>query len=107
LRLFIATTSRSVHFAVYHRSPGLIFACNPGPGGAILRDPEITAAWDPHDPRRDRDPSEPVDSPARDEPLDDPDESPLEQPPVQDPSEAPEDEPVRRDPDSKELPMQV
>jgi len=81
--------------------------CNAGEEEPVLRKPETTAAWDPHDPRRDRDPSEPVDSPPRNEPLDDPDESPLEQPPVQDPSEAPEDEPVRRDPDSKEPPMQV
>lgn len=71
-----------------------------------MREPGIKAAWDPHDPRPDRDPSEPVDHPAREEPLNDPDESPLEQPPVKDPG-SPEDEPVRRDPDRKDPPMQV
>jgi hypothetical protein len=65
-------------------------------------------AWDPYDPRRDRDPAEPDDHPGRSEPLDDPDESPLEQPPVGDPDESPgQDEPTRRDPDPKEPPLQV
>jgi hypothetical protein len=61
------------------------------------------AAYDPLDPRRDRDPREPVDHPVVDEPVNDPGESPLEEPPVGDPPDAPaEDEPVRRDPDPKE-----
>jgi len=67
---------------------------------------DITAV-DPLDPRRDRDPREPVDNPNREEPIDDPDESPLEQPPIDDPREVPEDEPVRRDPDSREPTFQV
>lgn len=63
--------------------------------------------WDPHDPRRDRDPREPDDHPARDEPLNDPDESPLEEPPVDEPDDSPSyDEPIRRDPDPKEPPRQ-
>jgi hypothetical protein len=65
-------------------------------------------ASDPHDPRRDRDPREPVDHPPRDEPWNDPDESPLDQPPVEDPPDAPAvDEPARRDPDPKEPPRQA
>jgi hypothetical protein len=64
--------------------------------------------WDPHDPRRDRDPREPVDHPKRDEPWNDPDESPLDEPPIEDPPDAPEeDEPIRRDPDPKEPPRRV
>lgn len=63
--------------------------------------------WDPLDPRRDRDPREPDDSPKRDEPWNDPDDSPLEQPPEDDPEQMPEDEPPRRDPDTREPPMQV
>ena len=39
---------------------------------------------DPLDPRRDRDPREPVDAPRRDEPWNEPDESPLHQPPIDD-----------------------
>jgi hypothetical protein len=42
-----------------------------------LPNSEISAG-DPLDPRRDRDPREPVDNPTREEPIDDPDESPLE-----------------------------
>ena len=72
-----------------------------------MREPDIHAAWDPHDPRRDRDPREPFDNPAIDEPLNDPDEDPLEKPPMEDPGSIPEDEPVRRDPEPKEPPMQV
>ena len=66
-----------------------------------MPNPEITAV-DPYDPRRDRDPREPVDVPKREEPEDDPVEDPLEQPPIHDPGEIPEDEPVRRDPDPRE-----
>jgi hypothetical protein len=63
---------------------------------------------DPHDPRRDRDPAEPLDHPNQDEPWHDPDESPLDPPPVEDPPDAPgEDEPIRRDPDPKEPPRRV
>jgi hypothetical protein len=58
---------------------------------------------DPLDPRRDRDPQEPVDSPKRDEPWNDPDESPRDQPPIDDPDDSPgTGEPARRDPDPKE-----
>ena len=70
------------------------------------KNPEITAV-DPYDPRRDRDPREPVDVPRREEPDDDPFEDPQEPPPVHDPGEVPEDEPVRRDPDPKEPARQV
>jgi hypothetical protein len=63
----------------------------------------IASFNDPLDPRRDRDPREPVDSPKRDEPWNDPDESPLDRPPVDDPDDSPgEGEPARRDPDPKE-----
>ena len=78
----------------------------PYPEVTALPNPEITAV-DPLDPRRDRDPREPVDLPKREEPDDDPVEDPLEQPPVRDPGEVPEDEPVRRDPDPKEPARQV
>jgi len=70
-------------------------------------DPETRTAVDPYDPRRDRDPREPVDVPKREEPEDDPVEDPLEQPPIHDPGELPEDEPVRRDPDPREPARQV
>jgi hypothetical protein len=76
------------------------------PGGDALPNPEISAV-DPYDPRRDRDPREPVDVPKREEPGDDPVEDPLEQPPIHDPGEVPEDEPVRRDPDPREPARQV
>jgi hypothetical protein len=63
---------------------------------------------DPHDPREDRDPGEPVDVPAWEEPVNDPDESPYEQPPEEDPDESPgQDEPERRDPDPREPGWQV
>jgi hypothetical protein len=77
-----------------------------GAGGNAVPNPDLTAV-DPLDPRRDRDPREPVDEPKRDEPLNDPDESPLEQPPVGEPGEAPEGEPRRRDPDPGEPARQV
>ena len=71
-----------------------------------MRESTIRAVQDPHDPRPDRDPSEPVDNPAIEEPVNEP-ESPLEQPPVDDPGDAPEDEPARHDPDPEAPPMQV
>ena len=76
-------------------------------GGDTLPNPETRTAVDPLDPRRDRDPREPVDLPKREEPDDDPVEDPLEQPPIHDPGEVPEDEPVRRDPDPREPARQV
>jgi len=72
-----------------------------------LPNPPTRSAVDPYDPRRDRDPREPVDVPRREEPDDDPVEDPLEQPPIHDPGEVPEDEPVRRDPDPREPARQV
>jgi hypothetical protein len=59
-------------------------------------------AWDPQDPRRDRDPGEPVDYPKRDEPMDDPD-NPIPDDPIDEPVDSPSvGEPPRRDPDPKE-----
>jgi hypothetical protein len=54
------------------------------------------------DPRRDRDPQEPVDHPPQDEPADDPD-NPIPGDPVDEPVDSPGvGEPERRDPDPKE-----
>lgn len=66
-------------------------------------------ASDPYDPRRDRDPREPVDdAPSRDEPWNDPADSPLDQPPEEDPDESPgQDEPAWRDPEPREPVRQV
>ncbi len=54
------------------------------------------------DPRRDRDPSEPVDAPAQQDPYNDPD-SPERDEPVDEPDDAPSvGEPAWRDPDPGE-----
>jgi hypothetical protein len=64
---------------------------------------------DPHDPRRDRDPREPLDGPpARHEPDDDPDVGLPPEPPIEDPIDAPGvGEPARRDPDPHEPPREA
>lgn len=64
---------------------------------------------DPHDPRRDRDPREPLDGPpARHDPDDDPEKGLPPEPPIEDPVDAPGvGEPARRDPDAHEAPRKA
>ena len=76
---------------------------------ASRRSTRQSSLSDPHDPRRDRDPREPLDGPpARHDPDDDPDAGLPPEPPVEDPIDAPGvGEPARRDPDPHEPPREV